>query len=367
MQKTEQVKIWTDKANGRLKGCRVKLFVPNGSDRIYLLGTFPPMPWEENQTRRQRKIATGVRAIDEVAVKRCEKLARQIDVDLNRGEFDWSGFGKENPTPPRTTIAHWVEVFAEAKRREVEVLTWERNYEVVMRSLPLDRELSESVLIEWILANNPTGNTMRSKYIAIALGLCEAAGIPPSNISKLRKDIPNKPINLRDLPEPEAIEQVCLSIGKEDWRWVYGMLAVYGLRPHELFRLNTENFPDIKVLENSKTGARSITPLRPQWVEKFGLTATIKIPDNLEWRSSMPNTKLGRKITDGFRRYDLGDPYDLRHCFARDCLVFGLSSDISAKLMGHSRQTHEDTYRRHIKDQTYLDAAKNAIANSKLT
>jgi integrase len=358
------VETWIDKANGRLKGCKIKLHVPKGSDRIYLRGTFPAQPWEEDQRRRQRKIATGRRAIGEADVRVAEKLARQIDVDLNNGEFDWAGFGKEDPNPESesTTLAHWVRVFAESKQRDVEPLTWERNYAVVMRSLPFDKELSESILIDWILTQNPTGNTMRAKYIAIALGLCDVAGIPPGNIPKLRKGISNKPINVRNLPEPEVIEKIFLSIEKREWRWVFGMIATYGLRPHEIFRLDLSEFPDVNVLENSKTGARSITPLRPNWVDLFGLTAEIKIPDNIQWLPGMPNTRLGRKITNGYRRYGLGDAYDYRHCFARDCLVMGLSSDVSAKLMGHSREVHEKTYRRHIRAGVYLDAAKAAIA-----
>ncbi|MHC5827686.1 MAG: site-specific integrase, partial [Nostoc sp.] len=63
------------------------------------------------------------------------------------------------------------------------------------------------------------------------------------------------------------------------WRWTYGMLAVFGLRPRELFInpdinwwLSQENL-DLtwKVDKDCKTGEREALPLYRQWIEDFDL------------------------------------------------------------------------------------------------
>lgn len=365
---------WVQEANARLTHTKVRLKLVGLT--IYLRATLPAKPWEENQKTRQRNVSIGIRVGDLQDVRDAEDAALELDLDLRKKTFDWLKFpGIEDPREAQPqTVGDWVRLFEELKKKDVEPLTWERNYAVVMRSLPVDKELTESVLIDWILRENPTGNTMRAKYITIALGLCEVAKVPPGNIPKLRRDVPSRSVNVRELPDPEEIEATFFSIrdSQGEWRWVFGMLATYGLRPHEIFRLEMPDFPDIHVTENSKTGARDVTPVRPDWVKLFGLVPVTsvadlasRIPSNLEWSFDMPNTKLGRKISDGFARHGWRDAYVYRHCFARDCLALGLSSDIAAKLMGHSREVHEDTYRRHIKSSVYLNAAKEALRNNR--
>ena len=350
---------WIDKANGRLKGSRVKLFANKNSNWIAVQGTFPPQPWEQDQRRRQRRISLGFQAHTEADVKKAEYVAKQIDLDLNNNTFSWEKFGKTDPEQKPTTIAQWLRVYKEQKSKAVSNTTW-AGYERIMRSLPGDKELSVVTLISWILNNNPSGNTNRHKYLTIALGLCELAGLDPGDLVKLRKEIPTKPINPRNLPTYKQVEQTFSRV-PDSWKWVYGMIAVYGLRPHEIFRLDTSDFPDIRVLENSKTGTRIVTPIRPKWIEIFALVPKIQIPENLEYSLEIENTKLGRKIGDGFRRYNLGDPYNLRHLFAQQCVEIGLTSDVAAKLMGHSREIHERTYRAFIKHSVYVNAAKIAV------
>ena len=49
----------------------------------------------------------------------------------------------------------------------------------------------------------------------------------------------------RLLPSDEAIAVARLSITNEAWQWVFGVVACYGLRPHEAFHLNLSGFPVI--------------------------------------------------------------------------------------------------------------------------
>jgi hypothetical protein len=82
---------WVAAANKRLKGVAISLEVGGIGQNLYLRGTLPAKPWERDQRTRQRKISLGVRAIAEVDVKNAEMLARQVSLDLNRGDFEWVG------------------------------------------------------------------------------------------------------------------------------------------------------------------------------------------------------------------------------------------------------------------------------------
>ena len=354
---------WVAAANKRLKGVAISLEVSGIGRNLYLRGTFPAKPWEQDQRARQRKISLGVRAIAEQDVKNAEMLARQVSLDLNRGEFEWVGFaGIEDPRGPAPeTIGDWAKVFEAGRKPTVTPDTWHYNYECLMASLPMDQSMSEGALIDWILTVNAAANTARAKYVTIAIGLCEAAGLSADKVKKLRKDAPKENVNPRDLPSDAAIAAMWRKT-PEDWAWSYGMLATYGLRPHELFRLDFSIWPDVRVLQDSKTGERIVPAMLPDWIEEFGLVGEARLPKRLQWNPEQPNWYIGRRIGQGFTRHKLGAPYDLRHCYARRCLELGLSSDVSAKLMGHSRQIHEQKYRAFIKSSVYVDAAKRAIA-----
>lgn len=355
---------WLSAANKRLKGVPISLEMSGKANNIYLRGIFPAQPWETNQTTRQRKISIGIRAIEEKDVKNAESMAREVSLDLNRNNFNWTDLpGVFDPrTPDPTTIGDWATQLEKEKRDTMAPYTWRYNYELIMVSLPMEQELSEVTLIDWILTENPTADTMRAKYVTIAAALCEVAGIPANKVRKLRKDMPNKNVNPRDLPDDSAIVAMWDFNKENSWAWAYGMLATYGLRPHELFRLDLSIFPEVRVLENSKTGERIVPAIHPHWLERFDLTSKIRLPQQLRWSPDQPNWILGRKIGMGFTRHKLGDPYNLRHCYARRCLELGLTSDVSSKLMGHSREIHERKYRAFIKSSVYVDAAKRMIS-----
>ncbi len=47
-------------------------------------------------------------------------------------------------------------------------------------------------------------------------------------------------------------------------------IACYGLRSHEVFRLDLEDFPVVRVTQG-KTGARFVYPLYPEWAQRWEL------------------------------------------------------------------------------------------------
>ncbi|MDJ0695978.1 site-specific integrase [Mastigocoleus sp. MO_188.B34] len=154
------------------------------------------------------------------------------------------------------------------------------------------------------------------------------------------------------------------------WRWSYGMLAVFGLRPRELFInpnidwwLSKEN-ADLtwKVDKNCKTGGRQVLPLHRKWIIDFDL----RNPQYLEMlaiaskdkKNHAEITGLTQRISWWFRKIGLDfKPYDLRHAWAIRAHILGVPIKAAADNLGHSVQVHTQTYQRWFS----LDMRKLAI------
>ena len=156
------------------------------------------------------------------------------------------------------------------------------------------------------------------------------------------------------------------------WRWSYGMLAVFGLRPRELFInpdidwwLSEENIDFTwKVDKDCKTGEREALPLHKQWVADFDL----RNPQYLEMLATVISSKdknnhaqitgLTQRVSWWFRKIGLDfKPYDLRHAWAIRAHILGIPIKAAADNLGHSVQVHTQTYQRWFS----LDMRKLAI------
>lgn len=145
----------------------------------------------------------------------------------------------------------------------------------------------------------------------------------------------------------------------EMWRWAYGMLATFGLRPRELFvkpdinwwisEQNTDN--TWKVDKNTKTGYREVIPFIPEWIELFDLKnpqvlkildkkiSQIKSVQNINW--------MRRDISRWFRKIGIEfQPYDLRHACAIRSHLQGIPIKAAADNLGHTVDEHTKTYQR---------------------
>jgi len=212
----------------------------------------------------------------------------------------------------------------------------------------------------------------------------------------------------RRIPSTEAIEAWLDALLLEDplWAWVFGMVATYGLRPHEVWHI--DGLPDANGLitigvaarhiKVTKTGFRAAVPLPAIWVERYGLGGAngaeqlatlrrryqpryvnedglpfdperdlVKRCDNNErlgavcchkLRSS--DAKAGFELKEKLyawvevpatagskarKRKERCVPYDLRHAYAiraRETTSWNYA-DVAA-VMGHSPEVHRRTY-----------------------
>lgn len=351
------------RANARLKdfGLRLKIYDKQGW--LYLQGTLPPKPGSDRERPFQQRIALKLKTCDRT-IALAEKEARKVGVLLESGVFQWEPYIRHHSIG---SVAEWVsrletEYFAAGGQ----AVTWDGDYAQSFKKLPRDRPLTLNLLVNAVKEVEPNTKVRQRVCMAFAR-LARFAELDPTRIVALRGRYSSASVDPRSLPDDALIAQWRDGISSPAWQWCFGMLACYGLRPHELFHCDLADFPTVRVGSCTKTGARFCWPLYPEWAEAWQLHRC-QLPD-LENIEQLPNTKLGSKVSRRFYVWQLmkpdGDslrPYDLRHCYARRSLEFKFSPDFGAMMMGHSPETHSRVYRRWIDEDVYkviYDAAMN--------
>lgn len=145
----------------------------------------------------------------------------------------------------------------------------------------------------------------------------------------------------------------------EMWRWVYGMLATFGLRPRELFVkpninwwISQQNIDNTwKVDKDTKTGYREVIPFVPEWIELFDLknpqALTILDKKISQIKSVQQINWMRRDISRWFRKIGIEfQPYDLRHACAIRSHLQGIPIKAAADNLGHTVDEHTKTYQR---------------------
>lgn len=236
--------------------------------------------------------------------------------------------------------------------------TWRTDYQKILRRLDPEGEIDAEVLHDIVVATKPNTKTRRRACMVIGAlaNYLEIDYDPKPYQGKYSARRP-KP---RNISSDEQIVQYWQSLANPAYRWVFGMMAAYGLRNHEVVHLDMEMLKESPVLWvlAGKTGARRVRPLHPEWYEQLQLNKP-RLPNiNLE----RPNDKIGHSITRYFA--DLKNPpffnlYSLRHAYAIRALRYRLQTKITAKMMGHSAIVHEEIYRLWI-DEFVIDEAYTA-------
>lgn len=345
-------------ANKRLHDDDVGVYIEKRKSRLYLRATLPPKPHINRDKPYQQKVATGQKATP-AGLQAAARKARLMGDQLATRKFqwdDWIDVSTESESistlVERFSLSHW----EKTKQSDAALTTW-KDYRLTFNRLDGDRALTIDALLEAIVRTEPDSRT-RKKVCTYFYKLATFAKLERTEaIKELAGNYSPKLVQPRNLPSDSAIAQYRESIKSDSWRWLFGVLAAYGVRSHEVFRLGWEDFPVVRVL-SGKTGERFIYPLYPEWATQWELNE-VKLP---ELDLGYSNAKLGSKVSGWF--YDRKVPfkaYDLRHCYARRCFEFGLAPDWSAGLMGHSLQVHLTTYRAWIDEATYRKAYKAVI------
>ncbi|PHJ63759.1 integrase [Nostoc linckia z18] len=346
-------------ANIRLKEQRISISIERHGAWLRLRGTFPPKPGAKQDRPSRQRIYPGISATPE-GVRVAEKEAFKVRLSLDEKNFDWQVYTRHNNCDDRSpsTVGEWILLFEEdyfnRRRKDNQTLTtWRTEYRAVFRRLPPDEPLNAEVLRQAILATYPDTKTRRR--FCICLGALARFARVELDITLLKGDYSPKRVTPRQIPDDETILENFYKISNPSWRWVYGMMACYGLRNHEVFRVDLEAFANshICTVLEGKTGSRRVWPFHPEWVEEFDLHGLQVPPLNLE-RS---NASLGGDVSQHFRRQSIDfAAYNLRHAWAIRTLEYGLENSLAAQQMGHSLEVHSELYHHWISEKQHQRA-----------
>lgn len=345
-------------ANSRLKADRVRVRVCQMGHKLYLQATLPPKPGAAKNHPHQQWLSLGIQATPE-GLKLAVARARLVSAQLDCREFSWEPYLGETPKP--TILAgDWIEKFEQSyfsvrARSPKTETTWKDDYLRPFSKLRSDQPLSVEALEELIKTTPPDTRTRR-RYVIAATALAKYAGLTANFKILLGGYSPRKAVP-RNLPSDELIAQTRETIKAPDWQWAFGILAAYGLRPHELFHLNLDDFPVLYV-QQGKTGFRHVRPIYPEWATSWDL-GNAKPPAC----SGRTNSDLGNRVSHAFRRHGISfHAYDLRHRWAIRSMEWGLDLSLAAAEMGHSVQVHSSLYHHWI-SQSVHDKNFERLAN----
>ncbi len=360
-----------------------KLRIEKRGEKLNIRGSLPSK--EDKNNFKIQRISLGIKA-DISGLEEAKKKLQLINLQLELNQFDWINWisnTNEKETKNDFEFLHKLNQFEEFffKERKNEYLsstrktTWRSSYKPYLKRILHIYNDNSNKDIEQIfqktLETYKEGSRSRKQCATSLSVLAKFLEIKLPEDWKLNsKGYGLSKAGFRDLPSDDEIEKLWEKIPNKSWKFVFGLMATYGLRNHEVFFCDLSsltNFGDkiIRVLPTTKTGEHQIWPFHPEWVEKFELSKLGKNPELLpNINRDLKITTLqniGKKITDQFKRYSLQiKPYDLRHAWAVRTIFYDLPDTVAARMMGHSVSLHTQTYHHWItkRDQ---QAVNNAL------
>ncbi len=365
-----------------------KLKIEKRGEKLNIRGSLPSK--EDNNNFKIQRISLGLKA-DISGLEEAKKKLQLINLQLELNQFDWINWiGKSYKKEIKDgfefpkSLNQFEEFFFKENKSDfltsTRKTTWRSSYKPYMKRIlniynDYENESLEKIF-QKTLESYKEGTRSR-KQCATSLGvLAKFLDIKLPEDWKLNsRGYGLNKAGFRDLPKDELIEKLWETIPNKSWKFVFGLMATYGLRNHEVFFCDLSsltNFGDkiIRVLPTTKTGEHQVWPFHPEWVEKFELSKLGKNPELLpNINKDLKITTLqniGKKITDQFKRYSLQiRPYDLRHAWAVRTIFYDLPDTVAARMMGHSVSLHTQTYHHWITKRDQQKAVNNALLKVK--
>lgn len=322
--------------------------------RLYLLAKVPRRDGAPGVT--QTRIALK---LDDTPINRrtAQKQLVTLERQLATGTFEWNYWLDDSDGG-----ITWREAISRLYRKKV-VLgrtsenTWTINYMGRLRQIPA-ASLCTSGSIAKALERYPRETCSYKELYYLLQHIAKLVHVPFPEVP-----LPTyREAQLVSVPtDDEVVEWIRLA---EDCpAWYFGMMAAYGLRPHEIEGSQIIDRDYLQVPEATKTGFRTVVPLHREWVDLFDLKKR-RIRPILGSRSER-NDQVSKWLSKELKKLQLPwRAYSLRHAYAaRLWRVGGSNLDIytAARLMGHSPHQHTKTYRAHIQPFHIAETAERAL------
>lgn len=370
--------------NQRLKAAQMGLQIERRSTKLCLRGTLPPRPNSAKLRSHQQRLSLGLPATP-TGLKQAEQEVKIIAGQLLQKTFDWqnyqtfSGGKRLSQMSLSEQLAAFEQNFlSELPRQQnpaATKTTWTSAYAPYIRKLDAIATAHPNLtLIEAIYQTvHSTAIHSRSRQLCCTTlnALAQFLKLPlPTDLKSLAGNYGSSKTRSRMLPTDEEIVSNWAKIPNPAWQFVYGIMAAYGLRNHEVFFCNFSSLSRsrtalgdtmIEVLPTTKTGSHQVWAFYPEWIDEFGLR-DIRLPDLETDLTKTTLQRIGQRVTAQFRRYEIPfSPYNLRHAWAVRTIHFGLPDTVAAKMMGHSVAVHTRTYHQWITARDQQQAVDTAL------
>jgi integrase len=343
--------------NQRLKEACTRIEIRLKGKTLRLRATLPVKPGK-GLGKQQQDICLGTPASVE-GLREMERRAHELHKQMVHGTFLWSNWQRASYQPPdEVPAAQLVEQFRRhyQQKHKIKDSSWDDNWARTFQRLPQNAPLDEVIILAVIETTKPHTET-RKRTCQRLQALANYAGLK-IDLSDRSGEYGRKSLTPRDLPSDEDVKEWRDRVPSPAWRWVYGMIATFGLRPHEVFFCEFNDEYSVRISAETKTGSRIAYAIHPEWVSEWGLmdicrpNVTGKIPSD-----------YGARNKRQFQRYKIPFPaYNLRHAYAVRVSALGdVSTAIAARWMGHSESIHIATYHYWIKDQVSEDVYRRRV------
>lgn len=354
----------------KAKGSKVRLEV-RGKGSLNLRATLPPRPFSQKIRPHQQRIPLNL-LVSETNIKKAEYEAEKLSGAIAFNTFSWANYAVAK-TRDTTPLSETVELFRKHwfAQHDLTERTWQHNWARYYRRLPQDEPLSTKTMRSAI-GQTPPNSVSRRDICRVYTTLCNWASVPcdfeslagSKPKSKKEKSIPSD----AELFETRARCKCATIKADAGWRWVYSIMLLAGLRPHEAFFCDwSEQGLEVR---QGKTGPRTIfyetfELMYPGLLEEWDMK-DIHLPD-IDAENAYQKGTLGNKVCVRFHRWELPfSPYTLRHAFAiRASVTHGLPTAVAAALMGHSEAIHVREYHRWLSKEHSQNVLRSAIAQRK--
>ncbi|MGL5719870.1 MAG: hypothetical protein ACRCYP_03640 [Alphaproteobacteria bacterium] len=263
-------------------------------------------------------------------------------------------------------VGYWLDRLGEKVRSRASEITWKKDYYYALYHLPQKAPLTIDLLYGAIMATAPHSKPRR-RLVNASKAIAKLAGLDITALEGLGGSYGINHVTPRDLPGEGKILECWGAIANQKGRWAYGMMATFGVRPHEVFQCDRDEFlrnPEYLYIYKDtktgrKTGGRTTRAIHPEWVKEFSL---MDIPDGFGSRAS-DNSGKGHNVSRWFRLSSVPfEPYNLRHAWAVRCLLLGIPDVVAAQMMGHSIAHHQQIYLHWIRQRDINRVVDEALA-----
>lgn len=372
------------KINQNLAAKGVKFRVEQRGNKLNLRG---PLPCQNDPKQlKNQRISLGLNTTTE-GLKQAEKSIKFLFLQIEHNQFDWRNWSpkksnasyKQNQTDIKKIIKDYKFSFfnnpSKSKSKSGSRTNWNSAYLPYLRRMESiankNNYILNTILFEKTLVSYPENSRSRKQCGTTLKALATHLNVNlPKNWKEISEGYGLNKAQFRKLPSDNSIIKTYNLIPNPKWRFVYALMATYGLRNHEVFFcdlscLNDNEDKVLRVFPNTKTGEHQVWPFHPEWIDIFNLKLPIDsnpLPDINTDLNLTTLQNIGRRVSEQFKRYNLPiKPYDLRHAWAIRTIHIGLPDTISARMMGHSVAIHNQTYHHWITRRDQQKAVDKAL------